>query len=346
MISLCMIVKNEESFIEKCLQSVAGYVDDIVVADTGSTDRTKEIAQKYNARVFDFEWVNDFSAARNFSASHAKHDWIFVLDADEVVISFDKSQVEDFIEGSSDIGSILRYEQDAGDIIFSERITRLYDRRFFYYTGSIHEQITPVRKGTPYNIIPISVKADHYGYSPQIMEAKSKLERNRSMLEKELIQDPDNPYLLYQMGKAYFAMGERENDAVVYFEKALAQKPGVIYLYVYNLVECYGYALLRCGQYKKSLSILNYAEYFGQNPNFRFLLAHICQNNGKLLEALDYFESCIGQEEDDVTGICSYLAYYNIGVILEIVGMTDNARAYYRQCGDYEPALKRLSELN
>lgn len=345
MISLCMIVKNEAQFIEKCLESVSDYVNDIVVVDTGSTDNTKEIAVKNSARVFEFEWVEDFAAARNFAASHAKYDWILSLDADETVISFDKKQVEIFQKDLSNIGSITIYDHSAGDLVFSDKITRMYNRQHFCFAGSIHEQVTPIREGVPFKRVFIPVEIEHCGYLPEIMEAKNKLARNRRMLEKALAQKPDDPYLLYQMGKAYFALSVDNSKAVEYFEKALAQNPNPVYDYVYGLVECYGYALLKCGQYKKSFDILKFLNYYGNNPHFKFLLAHIYLNNGKLLEALEYFESCIGLNKNDVTGICSYLSYYNIGVILEVAGMTDNAKAYYMQCGDYEPALKRLSDL-
>lgn len=84
-ISLCMIVKNEEKILARCLDSVADLVDEIVIVDTGSTDRTKEIASRYTDRIYDFEWVDDFSAARNFAFSKARMDYIYSADADEVL---------------------------------------------------------------------------------------------------------------------------------------------------------------------------------------------------------------------------------------------------------------------
>jgi len=84
-ISLCMIVKNEEKVIERCLSSVAHLVDEVVIVDTGSIDNTKEIITRYTSNIYDFEWINDFSAARNFAASKATGEWILVLDADEYI---------------------------------------------------------------------------------------------------------------------------------------------------------------------------------------------------------------------------------------------------------------------
>lgn len=84
-ISLCMIVKNEEKVLERCLKSIADLMDEIIIVDTGSTDHTKEIAKKYTDKIYDFEWIDDFSAARNFSFSKATKDYIYAADADEVL---------------------------------------------------------------------------------------------------------------------------------------------------------------------------------------------------------------------------------------------------------------------
>ena len=84
-ISLCMIVKNEEDVLERCLRSAEGIADEIIIADTGSTDQTKEIALRCGAKVYDFVWKDDFAAARNFAFSKATCDYLFWLDADDVV---------------------------------------------------------------------------------------------------------------------------------------------------------------------------------------------------------------------------------------------------------------------
>ena len=84
-ISLCMIVKNEEQVLARCLDSVADLMDEIIIVDTGSTDRTKEVAARYTDQIYDFTWIGDFSAARNFSFSKATMEYIYAPDADEVL---------------------------------------------------------------------------------------------------------------------------------------------------------------------------------------------------------------------------------------------------------------------
>lgn len=93
-ISLCMIVKNEEKVLERCLNSVKNIVDEIIIVDTGSTDSTKEIASRYTNKIFDFQWIDDFSAARNFAFSKATMDYIYSADADELI---DEENQEKFL---------------------------------------------------------------------------------------------------------------------------------------------------------------------------------------------------------------------------------------------------------
>lgn len=93
-ISVCIIAKNEEKYIEECLKRLQSYGFEIVVTDTGSTDHTREIAEKYADKVLDFAWINDFSAARNFCVANASNNWILILDCDEYVCKADVKEIQ------------------------------------------------------------------------------------------------------------------------------------------------------------------------------------------------------------------------------------------------------------
>ena len=97
--SLCMIVRDEEQDLAECLESVADLIDEIVVVDTGSTDRTCEVARRFGSRVFDFPWVDSFAAARNESLRHATGDWIFWLDADERLTDANRTKLQRLFAG-------------------------------------------------------------------------------------------------------------------------------------------------------------------------------------------------------------------------------------------------------
>ena len=343
-ISLCMIAKNEEQFIGTALESVRAVLnlDEMIVVDTGSEDRTKDIALDNGARVLDFTWCDDFAAARNFAAEKAKNDWILALDADEEVIGADLRELHLFTRDSHKVGTVTVVEMHDKS---TYPISRLYSRVRYAFSGIIHEQVRPT-SGNRKVIKNSSIQMLHYGYAPEFMEAKRKLGRNEELLLKALADAPDDPYLLYQLGKCYYSDNSNMAQACLSFEKALSSSPDYRLEYVHSLVECCGYALINTGQYEKALRLVEkYTRHYGRTPQFRFLTAHVLQNNGMFIEAVEHYESCIGANAVDYKGITSFLSYYNMGVVLECVGMVEDAVQMYGKCGDYAPALTRLGEL-
>lgn len=148
-ISLCMIVRDEESVLGRCLECVKNIADEIIVVDTGSKDKTKEVASLYTDKIYDFEWVDDFSAARNFSFSKAEMDYIIWLDADDVIDSENQKklmELKSILDPSADI-IMMKYNvafDDNGNPTFSYYRERLMKRsRHFLWKGAIHEVITP-----------------------------------------------------------------------------------------------------------------------------------------------------------------------------------------------------------
>lgn len=146
-ISLCMIVKNEEQTIERCLLSVKGIADEIIIVDTGSTDRTKEIVSKFTDKVYDFEWINDFAAARNYAFSQATQEYILWLDADDVFSPEDQElflSLKSSLSHEFDIVSMLYnlgFDQ-YGKVTFQRRRNRLVKReKNFRWIGAVHEYL-------------------------------------------------------------------------------------------------------------------------------------------------------------------------------------------------------------
>lgn len=144
-ISLCMIVKNEEDTIVRCLDSVKDLVDEIIIVDTGSTDKTKSLVSKYTTKIYDFQWIDDFAAARNFASSKASMDYIFILDADDFLSEEDKlkfKKLKNSIDLSIDamtMNCILAKDCD-GNTTYSIRSIRLLKRiKNFQWIGAVHE---------------------------------------------------------------------------------------------------------------------------------------------------------------------------------------------------------------
>nr|MBP3597870.1 glycosyltransferase family 2 protein [Eubacterium sp.] len=147
-ISLCMIVKNEEKVLARCLDSVADLVDEIIIVDTGSTDNTKKIAKKYTKNIYDFEWIDDFSAARNYSFSKATKDYIYVADADEVIDEENRQKFRDLkrvLLPEIDIVQMKYCNQLANGTAYNfdeEYRPKLYKRlRQFEWIEPVHEMV-------------------------------------------------------------------------------------------------------------------------------------------------------------------------------------------------------------
>jgi len=348
MVSACLIVKNEESCIENCLKSVRNHVDEIVVVDTGSTDNTVKLAGKYADRILNFKWVNDFSAARNFSLENAKNDWVFILDADNEVTDWDENTVGRFIKKNDprkvgNVEIISTFDEDTDERKNFERENKLFNRQHFRYKGIIHEQVSAIDGGT-FDRIDVDIRVLHLGYKNDEIKRKNKAGRNTEMLKLALEQEGDSCYLLYQLGKSY-DLDKNYSDACKCFLKAISLIDNFEYLYVRKLIIAYGYALVNIGDFKAAMEIEKYYGHYVYNPDYNFLLAYVYMMNGLFSKAVETFLKCTEQKNGEIEGVTTWLPLYNIGVIYECLGKRDEAIKYYGQCGNYAQAKNRIAVL-
>ena len=207
-ISLCMIVKNEEKFLPQCLESVKDYVDEMIIVDTGSTDRTVEIAQSFGAKIYHHPWENNFSKHRNQSISYATGDWLFFIDADE---KLDKETVHLLREAvtktdAAAISVFLRSYLDGGSYYNESISPRLFKNGIgFHYAGFVHNQ--PRFKGKP-DMHPVVIW--HYGYDLNPEQREQKHQRSMKLLLKQAKQFPDDAPTRHHLSMTYFAMKEWE----------------------------------------------------------------------------------------------------------------------------------------
>ena len=209
-LSLCVIAKNESTNLQRCLASVAGLVDEMVVTDTGSTDDTVAIAQAAGAKVNHFEWCDDFSAAYNQCLDHASGEWVLLIDADEELAPTSRDEVRQLIKREDAFAyTVLRQDFYGDGQAFSEMLqTRLFRLRDgVRFIGRIHQQFEPTLSEHAANerrlVLDSPVRIKHYGY---VGDYKSrKLDRAIRLLELELEARPDRFYYLVELGRSKLA---------------------------------------------------------------------------------------------------------------------------------------------
>lgn len=190
MLSICIICKNEELNIEKCLTSFQNTQLELIVVDTGSMDRTKEIALEYTSNVYDFKWYNDFAAAKNYAISKASNDTVMVIDSDEYLDHIDIPTLEQMIQKNPNkVGRIKRrniFKHSEQKPENREWINRIFSRKKFHYEGRIHEQVVMLDGSEDYETYEAPVTILHSGYDLSEEERKKKAKRNIDLLDLEL----------------------------------------------------------------------------------------------------------------------------------------------------------------
>lgn len=357
-VSVCIIAKNEEKHIEECCKRLTPYGFEIILTDTGSTDRTVELAKKYTDKIYHFEWCGDFSAAKNFAMDKASHDWILSIDCDEYIESVDTSSLANCMKlQPTAAGRILirnRFTENGRTSYEQVRVSRFVNRHYYHFEGVVHEQLVPkavsdlsaasIDYAPVKYVYPAPITVLHVGYDGSEEEMRAKSLRNISLLEKELEAAGPDPYIYCQLGQSYRKLHDYDH-ALHYFDLGLAMDVDPSLDYVQTMVESYGYTLLDLKRNQDALNLLGVYDEFAGRADFVFLMGLIYMNNGLLDEAVKEFQKATTMEVFSVDGVNSYKANYNIGVIYECAGYPDEARAAYSKCGDYEPAKARLRQL-
>ncbi len=225
-VSLTMIVRDEEANLPACLDSAAGLFDEIVVVDTGSADRTADIARSYGARVFDFVWVDDFAAARNAALARATGDYAFWLDADDRVEPTQRDRLRELFDGlrSPDAAYVVRCACDpdpaGGGATVVDHVRLFPAREDVRWAYRVHEQILPALRRAGVAVRWTDAVVRHTGYNDPALRGR-KLARDRAILESELADRPDDPFVLFNLG-ALAIEADDPRPALGYLRRSLA----------------------------------------------------------------------------------------------------------------------------
>ena len=350
-LSLALIVKNEARYLARCLRSVQGVVNEIVVVDTGSSDDTVRIARECQARVVDFAWEDDFAAARNFALAQTTGDWILVLDADEHASPALAAEIPDFIATRRAIGRlkiVSDFQRNNQTLRSQSFVSRLFPRGA-YFEGRIHEQLI-----SPLPRLDLRGELWHDGYLEP-----SKSARNLRMLERELERSPESAYLWFQLALEHASLNETA-QALRCLQRAYAglrtEEP-----FAPNLVVDYLYVLRELNHFEEGLRVIEQAKRFCQNlPDFHLVCglfylelvrSNPAQYQAYLADIEQCFQRCLALGESvqgkSVVGTGTFLAYYNLGVLYHVFGEAVAARQCFERAAGfgYAPARQMLATL-
>jgi len=363
-ISVCVIVKDEEEMLGQCLESIVDVADEIVVVDTGSKDKTVEIAEEFGANVFHHPWNDSFSEARNYSLRHATGDWILVIDADEVLEREDIPKVlESKWQKEFNAVCFAVYSTLPGQIggvnmgkNYSARLFK--NRKSVYYEGIVHNVLKLPKKTATSEI-----RMYHYGYDLRADKMSEKFERSIKLLLKQVEEDPEDAFVRYNTAQMFISrdfVKEAEEHAKKIVEIINPDNKKQQHLYLMGL---YQLALIniRNGNYKTSerycLEALQTMEDY-VDPMHLLMWIYLIEKRydkakemcSKLLEAIeknlkkDSFNMLILNKIGS-----DYEAYYVLGEIAEYEGDILKAKDYIinslKRNPYYWKAYHRLGEI-
>lgn len=299
LLSVCMIVKDEEKVLDRCLKSIHGIADELIVIDTGSIDKTKEIAKEYTDKVYDFEWVKDFSKARNYAASKASGKWILVIDADEYV---DRNSFKEFKQNlklnppqnSINMVEIVSFVGETASSVAQSRHTRLYkNNKGIKFYRPIHEELRYKEGEADFGFV--NLQLYHTGYMKGTAEEKNKTERNLSiLLEKEDKKGIDYFYI----GNEYRKL-DQKNKAILYYQKSFSERESATVDYLTKLLVYLIITLYEEKRYSDALQVIDEAERaYPNNADYKYFRGLILYIQGNFNKAKLVFEYILSNKNN------------------------------------------------
>ena len=347
-ISLCMIVKDEEAMLPRCLESVKHLADEMVIVDTGSADRTAEIARSHGAHVYEYAWDDSFANARNFALGKASMDWILLMDADDEFESQDTQKLRDLMAKGDEADvyyfrtlSYMGNTPDRNNTISNMNVRLVRNRRGYRFKGEIHEQL--VNDSEPVSRIGVAdIRVFHYGYLNSVVTSKNKRERNIALVRKELDKEPDNAFMLCNMGNECYS-SQRFEEALGWYLKSwehFDSRRGFSSKLLLRIISCYDLLGQKEEQHrfiKKGLEI--YPDF----TDLEFIRANDYLQRKKYLAAIRSFKRCLKMGEPPLvysyaTGVGSFKAQYMLLGIYDELGDREEAIRWCRAAIKSNPA--------
>lgn len=346
-LSLCMIVKNEAQHLEKCLMSVQGIASEIIIADTGSTDASMDIARRSGARVIELTWEHDFSKARNLTLRLASRSWILVLDADEALADWRPEEVERLLDTQSADGYFLPFIHYVGEFpekdYVTDNVCRLFrnDERI-QFRGSIHEEVASSIWSLPGgHIAYAALPVHHYGYLDGELQRKHKTSRNLELIHSALHLEPRSIHLRYALGTEHYQQGDYNAAAEVLLP--LLEEVHADSGYTADLYLKTAYALEAGGRPEEAQAVYEagsilYADFTDLLESYAGLLLE----QGELWRAYDLLQRALdsgntAHKYPSSSGSGTSRTRLFTGQVCERLLLSEEALDHYRQAVGYTP---------
>lgn len=337
-ISLCMIVKNEEDVIGRCLECVKDIVDEIIIVDTGSTDSTIEIVKKYTPKIYHFKWVDDFSKARNYAFSKATQDYIMWLDADDILFENDRihlKQLKNDLAPSIDMVMMkyhVAFDEHNNPTLSYYRERLLSRKKNYQWISPIHEVIPPSG-----NILYSDIAIAHKKLHPS--DKTRNLKIFNKMITEGLELDPRQQF--YYSRELYY--NGQYQKAIENFNQFLDSKQGWIENCIsacIDLSDCYQ----KINQpHNALLALLKSFEFDKPRPEICCKLGNHFLENNSIEIAIFWYELAISNPSDMKNGgfhhtdYCGYIPYIQLCVCYDKLGNTEKAIFYNNKAGKLKP---------
>jgi len=344
-LSLCMIVKDEEKYLQDCLESAKNIVDQIIIIDTGSRDKTVEIAEKFCAEIYKFNWCDNFSSARNESIKYATSDWILWMDADERLRSDSGDKFKKILKPETkpviykvQINSIT----DNGSNVRLSSAHRLFNNnQGISFTGKIHEQVSESAAKLGGEERESGIIIDHLGYDLAGEEQVKKNKRNLKLLERMAKESPNSAYANYTLAQQYAMIGENEN-ALKYYNIAhnLNQFDKQMKVSLLNtMAEVY----LKTGNLEKANSLSHDSiKLESMQVGGYYLLYRIADEKNNYSEAIEWLEKLL----ENNRRLENRLKTISTDVLINENRILYTLGKLYQKSKNYEKALNTLQKFD
>lgn len=361
-LSMCMIARDSERTIGPALASARPWVDEMIVLDTGSTDRTVEIARAHGARVYHFPWCDDFSAARNESLQYALGMWIFWMDSDDTLDESNGRKLRALANADCPahvLGYVMQVhcpgagEAGSLDVTEVDHVKMFRNRPDLRFDGRIHEQILPAIRRAGGDVVFTDIFVTHTGYDHSPEGQRKKLERDLRILHLELGERPDHPFTLFNLGMTYADVKDWDK-AIGFLRRSITCSPPE----ASHLRKAYAllvYCLAQQNDHPAAMVVCQTAlQQFPRDVELRFRQAVLLHDAGRLLEAAAVYEEILrGGSERHFSSrdraLNGFKARHNLAIVYTDMGDLGKAEEQWRKVVEevptYRPGWRGLGQM-